>query len=125
MKIPTQHRTLVFRLIFAQTMDALTFAFFFLFVYNGGPITEKNPIIATLLALGGVQLVMLVKIGVASYIGWRSEHPPTAYRWWSKPITSKKYIWVETVMLSVATASGIVGAGFNLGAILYEKGVRI
>lgn len=121
----TPHRTVVFRMIFAQVLDALTFAFFFLFVYNGGPINEKNPIIATLLALGGVQLVVFVKAGISFYIGWRSEHPPKVYRWWSKPITSKKYIWVETVMLSIAAASGIVGAGFNLGAILYESGVRI
>jgi hypothetical protein len=102
------------RLLFAQGMDALTFAAFYLVV---GPTidAERNPVVLVLMALGGIQLVALVKIGLAALIARRIQRParPSRYR-----AVRAAYPIASLVLVSLAVASGIVGAGFNTAAIL-------
>ena len=62
---------LVQRLVFAQIMDAATFAAFFILV----PISvhvERNPVIGTLYAMGGFALVACVKVLVTLIVGYRT-----------------------------------------------------
>jgi hypothetical protein len=114
------NRKLITRLIFAQVLDALTLAYFWI-VIGPGEHSEQNPLINMMIVLGGIQLVLLVKIGLALWVGYRIGHPPKTSHWWSKPITSSRFMWVQTVAISVATASGVVGAGFNLASIVHSS----
>ena len=100
---------LIFRLILAEAADALTLAYFYL-VTGPGVHAERNPLVLGLMALGGVQLVVLAKIGVAAWIGYHHDHN-------HKPLASW-YVRLRTVAMSVATASAVVGAGFNVAAII-------
>jgi hypothetical protein len=102
------------RLVFAQGMDALTFVAFYLFV---GPSihAERNPVVLLLMALGGVQLVALVKVGLAAIIAHRMRQPtrPSAHR-----LARAAYPIASLLLVSLAVASGIVGAGFNTAALV-------
>lgn len=102
------------RLLFAQGMDALTFAAFYLIV---GPTihAERNPVVLMLMALGGIQLVALAKIGLAALIARRIQRPthPSRYR-----AVRAVYPIASLVLISLAVASGIVGAGFNTAALV-------
>jgi len=113
-----------FRIVAAQTADAATYLVFMLFFAAGSIHHERNPIIVGLMAVGGIWIIAAAKIGDAAWCAWRFDHPPKPSRfariralnrairidrWWA-PVT--------TVMLSVAAASGIVGAGFNLASIV-------
>jgi hypothetical protein len=97
------------RLVLAQGADALTFTAFYAFVGAASGHAERNPLILALMALGGVQLVGLAKVAVAAYLGWRADR--------TGPV-SVRYASARTIAMSVATASGIAGAGFNLASIL-------
>lgn len=99
------------RLVLAQVLDATTFALFMVVIGANGEHTERNPLVALIWALGGVTAVVAVKIAIAAIVGYRQSHP-------SRPITKRWYVPLQTVLISVATASGIAGAGFNLGAFL-------
>ncbi len=107
------------RLIFTQAMDALTFVAFYVFV---GPAVhgERNPMILALMALGGVQLVALVKIGLAALVARRMRRPTTPSRF---RVLRVSYPIASLVLVSLAVASGIVGAGFNTAALV-ESFVR-
>ena len=98
-----QMKRLAHRLVFAQAIDVATFCAFFILVSNS-PHSERNPLIAALFALGGFALVGLVKMGFVSFVAYRA----TTFQ------ASRKLI----VAISVATASGIAGAGFNLASII-------
>ncbi len=102
------------RLVFAQSMDALTFLAFYVLV---GPTihAERNPLILALMALGGIQLVALAKIGLAWLVARRMRQParPSRFR-----LIRAAYPVLSIVMISLAVASGIVGAGFNTAALL-------
>jgi hypothetical protein len=102
------------RLVFAQGVDALTFAAFYVLV---GPSlhAERNPIVLLLMALGGIQLVALVKVGLAALVARRMRRPtvPSPHR-----IVRLAYPVVSLVLVSLAVASGIVGAGFNTAALV-------
>jgi len=102
------------RLVFAQGMDALTFMAFYLLV---GPSlhAERNPVVLLLMALGGIQLVALVKVGLAAIIAHRMRQPtrPSAYR-----LVRVAYPIASLLLVSLAVASGIVGAGFNTAALV-------
>jgi hypothetical protein len=102
------------RLIFAQAMDALTFVAFYTVV---GPAVhgERNPLILGLMALGGVQLVALVKVGLAALIAGRMRLPtrPSRFR-----VVRVAYPGLSVLLVSLAVASGIVGAGFNTAALV-------
>ena len=97
------------RLLFAgQALDAATFALFFLVV----PASilaelekaERNPIVATLFAMGGFALVAIVKVGAASLVVWRDQRRPDRPR-------------VTGTVMAIAAGSGFLGAGFNLLAL--------
>ena len=98
-----------FRLVFAQSADAISFAVFYLFI-GAGVHAEQNPLVLGLMALGGIQLVAFVKIGVAAIVAHRHDRQDR--------VLSVRYLRTRTVMMSIATASGIVGAGFNSAAII-------
>ena len=105
------------RLVFAQGMDALTFVAFYLLV---GPAVhaERNPVVLVLMALGGIQLVALVKVGLAALIARRMQRPsrPSPHR-----LVRVAYPAARTVLVSLAVASGIVGAGFNTAALVESR----
>jgi hypothetical protein len=102
------------RLVFAQAMDALTFVAFYVVV---GPSVhaERNPLILGLMALGGIQLVALVKIGLAALVAGRMQRParPSRYR-----LARVAYPGLSLLLVSLAVAGGIVGAGFNTAALV-------
>jgi hypothetical protein len=97
-----------FRLAFAQSLDAVTFLVFYLFI-GAGTYSEQNPIILAMMAVGGVWLVAAAKMGTALMVALRYDRVHPRARWW-RPTT--------VIFLSVAAASGIVGAGFNVASIL-------
>ena len=96
-------------LVFAQSMDAATFAAFYLFAANSGA-AERNPLVLALMAAGGVELVVFVKVAVAAFVARRSTRTAGL---------SSRYLALRRVALGAATASGVIGAGFNLAAILH------
>ena len=100
---------LTLRLFLAQGADVATFLGFYLLV---GPSihAEKNPLILGLMALGGLAAVGLFKMLVTLVVIYRYRRVTTIRHRWFVPL--------RTVAISAATASGIVGAGFNLGAII-------
>jgi hypothetical protein len=102
------------RLVFAQALDALTFVAFYVLV---GPTihAERNPLVLVLMSLGGIQLVALAKIGLASLVARRMRRPSRPSRF--GPVRAA-YPVISLVMVSLAVASGIVGAGFNTAALV-------
>jgi hypothetical protein len=102
------------RLVFAQTMDALTFAAFYVLI---GPVThaEQNPVVLTLMSLGGVQLVVFLKVGISIFLAWRIARPVVPNKHQSIRVA---YRVMSTTMISLAVAAGIVGAGFNVASII-------
>jgi hypothetical protein len=91
-----------------QALDAASFALFFLVVPATILVriteTERNPIVATLFALGGFVAVVIVKVGVTSLVIWRDqrrEHRPRK----------------TAAFMLLAAASGYVGMAFNLVAL--------
>jgi len=91
------------RLVFAQAIDVTTFAAFYLLI----PVSvhsERNPLIAAMFALGGFALVGIVKMGFVSIVAYRA----------AGFAPSRALI----IAISMATASGIAGAGFNLASLI-------
>ena len=103
-------RKLSNRLVIAQSIDVVTFLVFYLFLSTGSIHAERNPLVLFLMALGGVQMVGLTKVGIALLVRHRSIR--------NTKVLSKKYQALRFTMLTLATASGIVGAGFNLASII-------
>jgi hypothetical protein len=102
---------LTLRLFLAQGADLATFLGFYLLV---GPSVhaERNPLILGLMALGGLAAVGLFKMGVTLLVIYRYRRAS------AEPIRHRWFVPLRTIAISAATASGIVGAGFNLGAIV-------
>lgn len=115
-------RKLANRLLFAQAMDVLTFSAFFLLVHESVH-TERNPLIAVIFAIGGFGLVGILKMGyvalVASHASKYDAGPESEFVGWKyrQPIRSRPSSGV-VIALSIATASGIAGAGFNLFSLI-------
>ena len=101
-------KTMLNRMVAAQAIDALTFILFIALFSQGSIHAERNPLILFLVGLGGIQLVGMVKIGLALLVRHRALVP--------KPV-SLNYEATRVTMVTLATASGIVGAGFNLASI--------
>ena len=105
---------LTLRLFLAQGADVVTFLGFYLLV---GPAVqaERNPLILAMMALGGLAFVGVFKMAITLVVIYRYRRSSTAirHRW---------FIPLRTVAISAATASGIVGAGFNLSAIIGALG---
>jgi hypothetical protein len=100
---------LTLRLLLSQAADLVTFAWFYLFV--GSTVhAERNPIILGLMALGGIAAVGVFKLGITLIVIYRYGRSERFHHSW--------YLPLRTIAISAATASGIVGAGFNLGAII-------
>jgi hypothetical protein len=100
---------LTLRLLLSQAADVGTFVWFYLFV--GSTIhAERNPIILALMALGGLAAVGVFKLGVTMVVIYRYRRMDQIHHRW--------YVPMRTIAISAATASGIVGAGFNLSAII-------
>lgn len=99
------------RMVMAQAIDAATFLVFYLFIAQGSIHAERNPLILALMALGGLQLVGLVKVGLALVVRHRALKPR---------VVSRPYAAVRFTMLTLATASGITGAGFNIASIVHS-----
>jgi hypothetical protein len=101
---------LTLRLFLAQGADVATFLCFYLLV---GPAVqaERNPIILALMALGGLAAVGIFKMAITLVVIYRYQRTTEAihHRW---------FMPLRTIAISAATASGIVGAGFNLSAII-------
>jgi hypothetical protein len=100
---------LTLRLLLGQGADVATFLCFYLFVGSSAQ-AERNPIIVALMALGGLAAVGLFKMGITLIVIYRYHRPGQIHHRW--------YVPLRTIAISAATASGIVGAGFNLGAII-------
>jgi hypothetical protein len=101
---------LTLRLFLAQGADVATFLGFYLLV---GPSiqAERNPIILALMALGGLAAVGIFKMAITLVVIYR-------YRRANDTIHHAWFVPMRTIAISAATASGIVGAGFNVGAII-------
>jgi hypothetical protein len=100
---------LTLRLFLAQAADVATFLCFYLFV-GSSVQAERNPLILGLMALGGLAAVGLFKMAITLIVIYRYRRQvQIEHRW---------YPALRTIAISAATASGIVGAGFNLGAII-------
>jgi hypothetical protein len=102
----TLPKNLVFRLVFAQSLDALTFLIFYIFI-GPGKFSEQNFLILLLVSIGGIWAIPVAKLGLSLLVAYRSQIPVPA-----------KFNNVRIVAISTATASGIVGAGFNFAAIV-------
>jgi hypothetical protein len=100
---------LTLRLFLAQGADVATFLCFYWLV---GPSVhaERNPLILGLMALGGLAAVGIFKMAITLVVIYRYGH--------GGPVKHSWFVPMRTIAISAATASGIVGAGFNLGAII-------
>ncbi|MEO8438114.1 MAG: hypothetical protein ABI562_06605 [Chloroflexota bacterium] len=65
------------------------------------------------MTLGGLAAVGLFKLVITLIVIYRYQH--------ASPIHHRWFLPVRTIAISAATASGIVGAGFNLGAIISSR----
>lgn len=101
---------LTLRLFLAQGADVATFLCFYLLV---GPSVhaERNPLILGLMALGGLAAVGIFKMAITLVVIYRYRHA-------TQTIRHRWFVPMRTIAISAATASGIVGAGFNLSAII-------
>lgn len=97
------------RLIAAQFMDAATFTAFFLLLPSHVGYAEQNPLVLGMMAIGGVWLVIAVKVGLAFIVGRLHDREA------QKP-HRRSYMAFMTIGMSVATAVGITGAGWNLAS---------
>ncbi len=105
-------------LVLAQALDAATLAVFYLLPHPAY-LSEQNPLVVALLALGGVQLVILLKVGVAALVSRRARRYPSFSLRWRVALTTA---------LVAATLSGVIGAGANTAAIVVAitgPGVRL
>ncbi len=97
-------------LVLAEALDAATMAAFYWIVGPSEQLAERNPLVLAIMAVGGVQLVGLAKVGLAV----------VAERRWPR-ITHTLALRSALVL---AVLSGIVGAGANIASLLWSLGVR-
>lgn len=110
-------------LVLGQSLDALTFALFHQVApaeFLASPY-EQNPLVVSLLAVGGVALVALVKVGLASlaYAGatGRISTPRLG-----SATPAPLFLAFRNVLLAGAAMSGFLGAAFNLWAVMVVLG---
>ncbi len=94
-------------LVLAQGLDAASLAVFYLLAHPAG-LAEQNPLVLALMATGGIQLVILAKVGAAVLAAWRSQRMGR--------------MRIARLAMAAAVVSGSIGAGFNLAAILVARG---
>jgi hypothetical protein len=95
-------------LVFAQGMDVLTFCLFFVLVQPTFH-TERNPLIAIPFALGGFAAVAAMKMSITLVVAYRATQPKVVKPWYSK---------ARAIAISLAIASGVLGAGLNSFALI-------
>lgn len=96
--------TLTKLLLFAQICDVLTYTIFYALI-GPGQFVERNPIILALMTVGGIYLVIVLKIGLPLSIVMRAH----------------KYVYhtrLITFFIAAGIAAGVVGAGFNMSSII-------
>jgi hypothetical protein len=93
-------------LVLAQALDAASLAVFYGLVHPTA-LAEQNPLVLALMAAGGIQLVILAKVGAALFAAWRSRHLAA--------------VRVARFVMAAAVVSGSIGAGFNVAAIVLAK----
>lgn len=98
---------LAFRLFLAQGLDGLTFAVFML-AFPALLGSEQNPIIGVLYGVTGVLAVLVMKVSIGLGGAYLATHAK---------ITRPRLV---TILLAIATASGIAGAGMNVAALIEE-----
>ena len=106
-----------FRLVAAQVADGLTFAAYWWLFPARVSYAEQNPLVLGMFALGGVGLVIAVKVGIGAFMAVLYE------RVRKRPRISRRNHWnmaAITVLMSIGAAVGIAGAGFNLASILFN-----
>lgn len=94
-----------FRLFLAQSFDGLTFLVFML-AYPAFAHAEQNPLVAGAYAAGGVGVVLAVKVAIGLLGAYLATHVSI-----SRPR-------LVIALMAAATASGIVGAGSNVAALI-------
>ena len=94
-------------LLLAQGLDAASLAVFY-GIAHPAALGEQNPLVLALMAAGGVQLVILVKVGASLLAAWRSRHMAG--------------LRIARLAMAAAVVSGSIGAGFNLAAIVVARG---
>ena len=90
-------------LVLAQVLDAASLAVFYAIAHPVA-LGEQNPLVLALMATGGIQLVILAKVGAAVIAAVRSRRLGR-YR-------------IARYAMAAAVVSGSIGAGFNLAAIV-------
>ena len=114
-------RRLRLRVWIAQVSDLVTFAAFFVIIGGASIHVERNPIIGAAYALAGLAGVSILKMGLVT-VAMRHRPPVARLPGWkgalSRPITHGWYWSLYTIILSVAAASGIAGAGFNAASLI-------
>jgi uncharacterized membrane protein YidH (DUF202 family) len=89
-------------LALGQALDVLTFLIYtYVSPHNG--TSEQNFLIAIVLANFGILGIVLLKLGYTAWLRFR--------------LNKAKFFWPLYVTLSIAAASGFVGALFNTYAI--------
>ncbi len=89
-------------LVLAQGIDAASLAVFYALAHPAA-LHEQNPLVLALMATGGIQLVILAKVGAALLAAWRSGRLGG--------------MRIARFAMAAAVVSGSIGAGFNLAAI--------
>lgn len=98
-------------LVVGQAFDAVTLIIFMGMVPDGFHLAERNPIVLVLLALGGIQLFLLVKLSISVFVAYR-----WAFSGW-RPQTRVGKI-ILPIMLPIAALLGWLGFAFNTVAII-------
>ena len=105
------------RTVFALAADAATFAVFALAVGMGGAHVERNPLVAAAYGFAGVGGVVALKAAAALLLEWRARRFP------DRPVR-RSWLVPYALASSLAIASTIVGAGFNVASTLSPGGFR-
>lgn len=97
------------RLLLAQGADVATFLVFYVAI-GPGIHQECNPILVALMAIGGIAAVAIFKLGITVMVVARRRRAAAVQRLWFRRL--------QVIAISAATASGVVGSGFNIAAIV-------
>lgn len=107
------------RLLLAQGADAATFLAFYLAI-GPGTYQEQGGGVLAIMSILGIWGVAGVKVGGSAILARRFLHAPAPshYAWVRRTRPERWWLPATTIAISVATASGIAGAGFNLASII-------
>jgi hypothetical protein len=98
------------RLTIALACDGLSFAAFAWLVGMAGLHTERNPLIAAVMASGGVMGVVALNLAAAWLLEWRARS--------SRAEVGRSYAAGFALLSSLALAGTIVGSGMNVASLV-------